>query len=283
MLKDKVLQVLESERSRAVSGQMLADQFGVSRNAIWKCVNQLKEDGHLIISDGNKGYRLDEASDVLSVPGIRRFFPENPGLDVVVFDSLDSTNNEAKRRLAKGDTGAVLIVADSQLSGRGRLGHQFYSPKQSGIYLTLSADLLKPLYEPERITLAAAAAVVQTLQPYLSEKLMLKWVNDVFYCGKKVCGILSEGVTDLETGLIQHVIVGIGINVRPMEFPEELSDIAGSLMLETPTRNEIVAKLALQMHDLFVDPSSSTYLDEYFAHSMDPEQVREFLKKGKDS
>ena len=277
MLKDKVLYTLESERPRIVSGQTLADQFGVSRNAIWKVINQLKEEGHLVVSDGNKGYRLEPDSDVLSEAGIRCFLTTSPKMKVSAFHVLDSTNNEAKRRLATGDHSSLLIVADSQEAGRGRLGHDFYSPKGTGIYMTIGGPLSRPLYHAERITLAAAVAVVRALQPLLPDELKLKWVNDIFYQGKKVCGILSEGMTDLETGLIQYVNVGIGINVRPMEFPEELAGIAGSLNLMKPTRNEIVARIVNEALKLSMDFDSDEYLEEYLAHAIDPDQVRKNL------
>ena len=286
MLKDEVLKVLEAERPTPVSGQALADRFAVSRNAVWKVVNQLKDEGHQI-SSVRAGYYLKESSDRISVPGIRQYLPvsetrqegvspEVP-LDVVVYESLDSTNNEAKRRLGAGDSGNLLIVADTQTAGRGRMGHTFYSPQQAGIYMTLSVELAKPLYHPEQITLAAAVAVVRAVEPYLSEPLQLKWVNDIFYQGKKVCGILSEGITDLETGLIQHAIVGIGLNVRPTEFPEELESIAGSLQLSAPTRNEIVGRITGELLVLYQDLDSKEYLKEYLSHSMHPEKVMELL------
>ena len=279
MLRDDVLRALEENRDTAVSGQALADRFGVSRNAVWKVINQLREEGHEILSDGNKGYRLDYASDVLSEAGIRVFLPKREDLKIAVYPTIDSTNNEAKRRLGAGDGGDLLIVADAQTAGRGRMGHTFYSPEGSGIYITLSIDLANPLYQPERITLAAAVAVVRALHPYLNEELRLKWVNDIFYREKKVCGILSEGVTDLETGLIQHAIVGIGINVRPAEFPEELRDIAGTLGILSPSRNEITGRIVSELLDLYQDLSSDLYLQEYLKFSMHPDKVNEFLGK----
>ena len=277
MLKDEILRVLEDERAKPISGQVLADRFGVSRNAVWKVINQLKEEGHSIRSDGKKGYCLEESSDVLSVPGIRNYL-QSPELSVEVYSEIDSTNNEAKRRLGAGESRNLLLVADKQTAGRGRIGHTFYSPEHTGIYMTLSIELPMPLYQPERITLAAAVAVVRAVQPYLTEELRLKWVNDIFYKDLKVCGILSEGITDLETGLIQHAIVGIGLNVRPADFPPELREIAGSLELERPSRNEIVGRIVNSLEELYRDLTNDDYIREYMEYSMHPEKVKEFLK-----
>lgn len=301
MLKNDVLNILETERPRPVSGQEMADRFGVSRNAVWKVINQLKTEGHKIASV-KAGYYLQEESDLLSVPGIRHFLsiaddqergsgekcPVSEGelkkdLIIEVYDSIDSTNNEAKRRLGSGDSGNLLIVADRQTAGRGRMGHSFYSPEHTGIYMTLSIELAKPLFHPERITLAAAVAVVRAVEPFLSDRLRLKWVNDIFYREKKVCGILSEGITDLETGLIQHAIVGIGLNVRPVDFPLDLVGIAGSLDISVPTRNEIVGRITSELLILYQDPDSDVYLEEYLTHSMHPEKVREYLDSEKNS
>ena len=293
MLKDDVLNILEAMRPQPASGQMLADRFGVSRNAVWKVICQLKEEGHAIGSV-RAGYYLEESSDLLSVPGIRHFIQTcedgqslsskedgtvSHPLKIEVYDRIDSTNNEAKRRLGAGDSGNLLIVADAQTAGRGRMGHSFYSPEHTGIYMTLSVELDRPLYQPERITLAAAVAVVRAVEPYLPERLRLKWVNDIFYGEKKVCGILSEGITDLETGLIQHAIVGIGLNVRPADFPPELEGIAGSLGLTAPTRNEITGRITTELLSLYRELESDSYMEEYLARSMHPEQVYAFLER----
>ncbi len=277
MLKHDVLMELEKMRPEAISGQMLADRFGVSRNAVWKAVNQLKAEGHGIISDPVRGYRLSETSDVLYAAGIRPFLKTKPELEVEVFGETDSTNNEAKRRLGEGDRKDILFLAERQTGGRGRLGHSFFSPAGTGIYMTLSMELVKPLYRPERITLAAAVAVVRVRRPYLTEDPGLKWVNDIFYKGKKVTGILSEAISDLETGLIQHIIVGIGINVRPMDFPDELKDIAGSFSLEKPGRNELAGRIADELIKLYRNPEDDSFMQEYMRYSIHPEKVREEL------
>ena len=277
MLKDELLKVLEEVRPDPVSGQALAERFQVSRNAVWKAVNRLKEEGHEIVSDPVRGYSLTENSDLLYPEGIRPFICTEPDIGIEVFREMDSTNNEAKRRLGNGDRTDILLIADHQTGGRGRMGHSFFSPAGTGIYMTLSTELGKPLQRPERITLAAAVAVVRTFLPYLSEKPRLKWVNDIFYKGKKVAGILSEGITDLETGMIQHVIVGIGINVRPMEFPEELREIAGSFGLTEPRRNELAGRITEELLRLYSDLSDDSFLDEYLDCSMHPDKVREEL------
>jgi len=274
MLKDELLTLFEEHRDTPMSGQALADRFGVSRNAVWKAVNQLKQEGHDILSDPAKGYRLAGDSDVISEAGIRAALSPRPELNVEVYSELDSTNNEAKRRLGNGDSRDVLILADHQTGGRGRMGHTFFSPGGTGIYMTLSLELGKPLYRPERITLAAAVAVVRALRPWIDEDPGLKWVNDIFYKGKKVAGILSEAITDLETGLIQHVIVGIGLNIRPMEFPEELCDIAGSFGLTEPSRNVLIARITEELFCLYRDLEDDFFLEEYLRYSLHPDKVK---------
>lgn len=236
----------------------------------------------MILSDPVKGYSLSPMSDVLNADRIAEYL----SLDArkvlsgtEVFREIDSTNNEAKRRIGNNDNGNWLIVADHQTGGRGRMGHSFFSPAGTGIYMTLSIGLNGPLIHPERITLAAAVAVVRVVQPFLSEKLQLKWVNDIFYRKRKVAGILSEAVSDLETGMIQHVIVGIGCNVRPMDFPEDLEEIAGSLELKEPSRNEIAARIASELIELLRDMEDDSYLEEYLAYSMHPERVLTELGK----
>ena len=277
MLKDELLTLFEENRDTSMSGQMLADRFHVSRNAVWKAVNQLKQEGHAIVSDQAKGYRLSGGSDVISEAGLRAFLEKRPDLNIDVYNELDSTNNEAKRRLGNGDHRDILILADHQTGGRGRMGHTFFSPAGTGIYMTLSLELGKTLYHPERITLAAAVAVVRALSPWLDEDPGLKWVNDIFYKGKKVAGILSEAVTDLETGLIQHVIVGIGLNIRPMEFPEELKDIAGSFGLASPSRNELIARITNELFELYRDLEDDSFMEEYLRYSIHPDKVKREL------
>ncbi|MBR3539047.1 MAG: biotin--[Eubacterium sp.] len=277
MLKDELLKTLEEESPEPISGQRLAERFQVSRNAVWKAVNRLKEEGHEIISDPARGYALSAASDVLYEEGIRSYIRTEPGIRINVFRETDSTNNEAKRRLGTGDQENILLVADHQTTGRGRMGHSFYSPAGTGIYMTLSMELGKPLLKPERITLAAAVAVVRVFSPYLEEKPQLKWVNDIFYKGKKVAGILSEGISDLETGMIHHVIVGIGMNVLPAKFPAELADIAGSFGLTKPHRNELAGRITEELLTLYADLSDDAFLSEYLACSMHPDRVMKEL------
>lgn len=282
MLKDEILIDFEKNRGIPISGQTLADRHKVSRNAVWKAVNSLKEDGYEILSFRNKGYYIPKESDVLSAEAIRLSFDEQlqDTIAIQVLDSIDSTNTEAKRQLFLEDiTFPKLIVANEQTAGRGRIGKQFYSPKDSGIYMSLIYHLEKPLKRAELITLAAAVAVVRVLQPYMNEQLKLKWVNDIFLNGKKICGILSEAISDLEAGQIQNIIVGIGINIKEVEFPEDISEIAGTLCLDEVSRNSIIAGITNELCKLYKNVEDISYMREYMEHAIDPKQVSEYLQE----
>lgn len=281
MLKDELLIDFEKNRGVPISGQTLADIHHVSRNAVWKAVNSLKEEGYEILSFRNKGYYIPKESDVLSAEAIRLSFDDTAlkNIEIEVFDSVDSTNTEAKRQLISDQiTFPKLILANEQTAGRGRIGKSFYSPKNSGIYMSLVYHLEKPLQRAELVTLAAAVAVVRTLQPYISEKLRLKWVNDIFIGDRKICGILSEAVSDLEMGQIQNIVVGIGINLKTVEFPKELKSIAGSAGLDHMNRNEVIARLTNELCRLYRNVEDTSFMKEYLEHAIDislvPEEIR---------
>ncbi|HPF86886.1 MAG TPA: biotin--[acetyl-CoA-carboxylase] ligase [Candidatus Limiplasma sp.] len=261
-LRDKLLKALEVHRDTPVSGQALATQFFVSRTAIWKAVNELKSQGYQIESAPNRGYQLAHDDDHLSASAISRYL-DRP-CPVYAFDTVDSTLNEAKRRL--GDEKCFLIVADSQTAGRGRRGRQFYSPKGSGLYLTLAMPLHFSVEAAPTITAYAAVCVCQAIETLTGKQGKIKWVNDVFLDGKKICGILTEASTSLESGMIEAVIIGIGINVNSCELPEDLKDIVGFLQPDIPIRNRLAAEIANKL--LAFSQKQSTFLNDYRARSL---------------
>jgi len=268
-LKQALLLELESNRNADLSGQMLAKKLNVSRNAVWKAINALKQDGYEILSGTNKGYRLAAGSDLLSAEGIGLYLSGSAaGLPVFVFQEIDSTNNEAKRMLAGSHEGPFLIVSECQSKGRGRHGRSFYSPGRTGLYMTLAMHPESNFSDVVSITTMAAVAVVHAVSALTDKNPLIKWVNDIYLNGRKICGILTEAVMDFETGTAQSVLVGIGVNVRTMDFPEDLSGIAASLEPSGVTRNQLAAEIASRLLDLAGDLSDKSYLDEYRAHSM---------------
>lgn len=186
------------------------------------------------------------------------------GVLVHVFDEIDSTNTEAKRMVSGGFLGDALLVAHSQTAGRGRMGRSFYSPNGTGAYFSILHTLHAPLCDAVAITSAASVAVMRAIRALTGIQTQIKWVNDLYYNEKKVCGILTEAVS---AGEHTHVIVGIGINLDTADFPEELSGIAGSLNAKIDPA-VLIAKIYGEIAHYLQDPSSREWLDDYRAHSM---------------
>lgn len=256
-VKSDILAYFEGHRGIDVSGQELAEALGVSRNAIWKAVEALRADGYAIDSGTNRGYRFAEENDILSREGIRcALGTQLPDVDIIVYDAIDSTNNEAKRMLSSGYAGEALLVANSQTAGRGRRGRSFESPA-GGLYMTLILQEGAIAGEPTNVTMAAAVAVSHALSELCHVDSAIKWVNDVLVDGLKVCGILSEGTSDLETGGMQNVAVGIGVNLGPAVFSKELDGIAGTVTLANGnTRNGFAALVACELKRLVADDAT---------------------------
>jgi len=263
-LKDKLLTELETHRDTALSGQALADRFAVSRTAVWKAVNELKAQGYTIESTPNRGYRLATGDDHLSASAISRFL-EIP-IPVYVMDTVDSVLNEAKRRYADSSGEPFLVVSDSQTTGRGRRGRPFYSPKGAGIYLALAMPMRFTMREAPTITAYAAVCVCKAIEALAGKQGRIKWVNDVFLDGKKICGILTEASTSLESGVIEAVFIGIGINVNPCEVPEALRDVIGFVNPGKPIRNQLAAEITNSLFQF--TQNQPTFLDDYRARSL---------------
>ena len=230
-MKTKILKALK-DAPGYVSGQELCKNLGVSRTAVWKVIRQLQEDGYRIEAVRNRGYCLLESEDVFTGEEIRSVLhTRRIGQELAFLDITDSTNNEARRRAEQGAPDGTLVVALEQTAGKGRRGRSWVSSGGTGVWMSL---LLRPDIPPEcasMLTLVAAMAVETGIFLVTGLKGQIKWPNDVILDGKKVCGILTEMSTEMES--IHYVIVGIGINVGIREFPEDLQDKATSLILHT--------------------------------------------------
>ena len=268
-VKEQVQKLLEENRDKSLSGQEIADRLGVTRAAVWKAVNALKKEGYQIEAANNRGYVLAQESDVLSESGIRMELEERyRDSDIHVYKEIDSTNQEVKRRAIDGAPERMAILAEQQSAGKGRKGRGFYSPAGTGIYMSV---LFRPTAEQSKdvvlITTAASVAVCRAIRTVLGEEPEIKWVNDVYFRGKKVCGILTEAVSDFESGHIGTVVVGIGINYRVPDdgFPEEIQDIAGAVCGEDRMvpRNTLVAAILNELYSLYEGLSERTFIEDY--------------------
>ncbi len=233
-MKAEILAMLR-ESDGYVSGQELCNKFGVSRTAIWKAINQLKDMGYEIEAVPNKGYHLVSAPDVMNEAEIKSLLhTEWAGQELFCFDEIDSTNTKAKELAEQGYPSGTLVVADRQIAGRGRRGRSWDSPAGIGIFMTL---LLKPDINPNNasmLTLVTALATAQAISDVTGAEAKIKWPNDIVINGKKVCGILTEMSAQFD--YINHIVIGIGINVHNESFPEEIQETASSLLLESGKR-----------------------------------------------
>lgn len=266
--KSQVLTLLMKHAPDYLSGEEMAQTLSLSRTAIWKAINELKKEGHLISSEHHKGYRY-EKTDVLSAEGIRLNLTDaTPDLMITVLDSSESTMKDAKLAAINGAPAHTLIVADTQEAPKGRFGRPFFSKAGSGIYMSL---LLKPnqnFEEMAQYTVITAVAVARAMDQLAKVHTEIKWVNDIYLNGKKVCGILSEAMSDVETGQITDVIIGMGINfsLKQQEFPEELRAKATSLFAEEKpliTRNELISAIWNQFYAILNQLPEQSFIEEY--------------------
>lgn len=252
-MKEEILRLLRSTDGY-ISGQELCNRFGVSRTAVWKAINQLKEAGYEIEAQQNKGYKLMAAPDLMTEAEIKSLMhTEWVAKEVLYFDTIDSTNTKAQELAEKGYPSGTLVVADKQESGKGRRGRSWVSPSGTGIFMTL---MIKPDINPNNasmLTLVAALAVAKAITSVTGEEALIKWPNDIVVNSKKVCGILTE--MNAQFDYINHIVVGIGINVHNESFPEEISQMASSLMIEAGGR---------RFHRAQIIAETMAYFEQYY-------------------
>lgn len=248
-VKSEILAILSDANGEYISGETLGSRLYCSRNAVWKAINALKADDCEIEAVTNKGYRLI-GGDVLCADSVMRNL--KLPLDVRVVDCVTSTNDVLKAAAENGAKEGTVIIAKEQSKGKGRLGRSFFSPN-SGIYMSI---LLRPQLSASdslMITTCAAVSVCEAIEKVCGKDCGIKWVNDIFLNGLKICGILTEASVDFETGGLQYAVPGIGINVAhpKNDFPAELHGIAGALYDELPKVGDIRARLCAELLNRF--------------------------------
>ncbi|HHD2753997.1 TPA: biotin--[acetyl-CoA-carboxylase] ligase [Clostridium perfringens] len=287
-VKESVLKILEENRETSISGEELAKYLSVSRAAVWKAINALRGEGYNITAVTNRGYQLTKDNDLLSAEGIKIFL--NPKYNenyIRVYKTIDSTNQEAKKFLMDDDIphGTVLL-SEEQTAGRGRFQRKFFSPSNNGIYMSV---ILRPNIELSKaihITTSAAVSVCRAIENLTNKRPKIKWVNDIFLDEKKICGILTEASGNFESGRVENVVVGIGINFKTKEddFPDDIKDIAGSIFEgEEPniTRNQLVAEILNELLYMCDNLEDKSIMQEYKVLSFVLGKKVSFLKNNR--
>ena len=273
-VKTKLFRLLLENDDTHVSGAMLAKELHVSRNAIWKTVESLRLEGYDISAVPSKGYHLNKCGDALSEAGITGYLKTTGIFQVETRKSVTSTNTVLRELAVKGAPEGFVLAADEQTAGRGRKERSFYSPAGSGAYFSV---LLRPgsgVGDATLITSAAAVAAAQAIEEVTGVHVGIKWVNDLFLKGKKVCGILTEAAIGMESGSIDSIVLGIGMNVtRPEKgFPGTLKDVAGEIT-EIARENEItrcriIASTLDNIWKYYQNLNKREFLEEYRKRSI---------------
>lgn len=267
-LKHQVLKQLEENRGNSISGSRLADKLFVTRSSIWKAVKALQKDGYNIEAVTNKGYCLLTDNDILSAESIRPYLKgEAAGFHLDVRQTVTSTNTLAKALAADHAKEGTVIIASEQTEGRGRMGRSFYSPGSTGVYLSI---ILRPklnLADSLLITTGAAVAVAKAIETVAGVRAGIKWVNDIFVAGKKVCGILTEASINFESGGLEYAVVGIGVNISTTSFPDNIKAVAGSVFSKKPGDQPVSSILTAEILNNIAESMNSLtdrkYLEEY--------------------
>ena len=233
-MKEQILRLLKQSNGQYISGQALSEMLSVSRTAIWKHINQLKDEGYIIESVTKSGYRLLSSPDLINPDELlSELKGKRIGKEIRRHDSVPSTQKIAHEWAKEGAVEGSIVVAEQQTEGRGRLGRSWHSPFGTGIWCSL---ILRPniaLPEAPQLTLLAAVAITRAIKKLLDVDISIKWPNDLLSDGKKFCGILTE--LNAEADQIHYIVIGFGINVNVEieNFPEQLRDIATSLTIQT--------------------------------------------------
>lgn len=270
--KENILKLLEINKGKILSGNDIAQSLNISRTAVWKSINNLKEEGYEISSVNKKGYCLESKNDILSSQSIKPYI-NNTNLykDIKVYKTIGSTNTEAKALANDSAFNGTVIISEQQTQGKGRLGRQFYSPIASGIYMSVIFRLENPLEQSILITSSAAVAVCRAIKKVCNLDCQIKWVNDIYIDSKKVCGILTEASVNFESRQLDYIVVGIGINVTTDSFPKELSDIATSLQEKLNgniiQRSELIGEILNELEIVLNDLDDKNFMKEYKSRS----------------
>lgn len=254
-LDARILSSLRAAKDGSVAGTDLANSLGVSRAAVWARIEEMRQLGYEIEASPHHGYRLISVPDVLHADDLISRLPEHRivGRDIRVFQETTSTNDVVEKFARDGVSEGVVVFAESQSKGRGRMGRRWMSPPGKGLWFSL---LLRPKLRPTavtQITVIAATALVRAIQKETGLIPDIKWPNDIWINGRKVAGVLTEMSAELDT--VKHVTLGIGldVNLEEKDMPPELRQIASSLCIETGHKLDRAEMAATLLRELEFD------------------------------
>ena len=241
---------------------------------MWKAVRLLQEEGFPIEAKKTPGYRQAQGIDLLTEETVRPYLHSRIlGHPLYVYPELPSTNNTCKALVRDGAKHGTVVAANCQTAGKGRQGRTFVSPAGSGLYFSMILSKAVSLQDAPLLTACAAVAAARAIDALYSTQVQIKWVNDLYLHGKKFCGILTEGGVSLESGKLEHAIIGIGINIRntSIALPEELRHTVTSLEESMPDthvcRAQLLAAVLYEMEQALQGLPERRFLTEYRSRS----------------
>ncbi len=265
--KNEVLKILKNNLGNNISGADIAQKLGVSRAAVWKAVQALRNEGYVIHAVTHTGYKLEHLDNVIDLDEIQKSLQTKTfARNILLLDQVSSTNDTAKEKARENAPEGTLIIAKRQTAGKGRYGRTFHSPGNGNIYMSI---LLKPIIDVKDasfMTITAAVAVNQAIREICGIDSKIKWVNDIYIGSKKVCGILTEAGFEMETSSLNYVIAGIGINISAHQLPDEIKDIACDIQSnasKTFSVNHLIAEILNNFEDLYFADSKQKIIENY--------------------
>ncbi|PLS16327.1 biotin--[acetyl-CoA-carboxylase] ligase [Bacillus sp. M6-12] len=263
-VKTKLIEAFSKAEGDFVSGQELAEFIGCSRTAVWKHIEELRKEGYELDAVRKKGYRIVSAPEKVTKTEIQIGLGTNRFGKEIVYEETVASTQQIAHKLANEDAPeGTIVIAEEQVSGKGRLSRSWHSPKYTGIWMSIILRPNIPIHQAPQLTLLAAVAVVQAIEDVTDTLPEIKWPNDILINGKKVTGILTE--MQAESDRIHSVIIGIGINVNAKleDFPDDLKEKATSIQIEQGrpiSRAKLIQALLLKlerMYDLYLDKGFS--------------------------
>lgn len=255
MENEPLLRLFEASPGQYVSGESMSNELGVSRTAIWKKIRKLEEEGYRFEASRRLGYRLLSVPDKLSIDDLKQQLKSDTfGKSILLFDSVESTQNLARAAAEEGAAEGTLFIAEQQVSGRGRMGRQWVSPRGKGIWMSMVLRPTVPIHFAPQLTLLTAVALCRSLKKLTALPIGIKWPNDLLIDGKKISGILLESAAEEER--LRYVIAGIGIsvNLETEDYAEELLDKATSLAIASGQkwdRVDVIADFLKEWEQLY--------------------------------